>query len=563
MQACSRVFVALLFPPSPFHFIHWLHVLAALPAGHMQPQFLHQPPPVAVQPPAASRSEPAISSSASEIEEIRALVARSKQHLSDLGASSRVDSVAGAAAVSDANAGAASGFVGGARSFSWEARRTTVSKVRGVGGLSTSEAAQLIATHGGDAGLVERVLAKRLLSAANKAAGKAAGPSNATAAALAAAEAAERERAAGLLMDLPPMGKPSFEVVLGDGSMYFLGTRDDADVEAEAEACYAGSSASGAALMIGTVPPHALASGTGSGGSSGGGILGAPMAAIIREAQALRSRDAERQQRAAAAAAASMDDSAGDSFGADASGVGWSSSSGAGAMAAVPRPLSAPAGSSSGSSSGSGSSSSVLWVDKYAPRSFAELLSSEAVNRTVLRWVLLWNERVFTASRARAQRSEAANHARAAATGGSGSGAGAGTLAIANAPAGGGAGTGAAGAAGGNGVGAKRPSSAIGSFLAGPAAAKRMKETAAAGGAGGPTGGAAGGPQAAGAAAMPPWERQRVLLLCGPPGAGKTTLVSCNRCEGMRAEPGTCTAAAVPARCGGFFRFGVFSCRFL
>lgn len=492
---------------SPLH-----SLFCGLPcAAPVAPQTVIQAAPV--EPPAVSYGEPAITSGAADLDGLRELVARSRQHLSDLGASSRADS--GAAVIGDAGAGAASSFAGGARGFSWEARRATVNKARGVGGLSTSEAAQLIATHGGDAGLVERVLAKRLLSAANKATGKATGPANANAAALAAVEAAERERAAALLMDLPPLGAPSFEVVLGDGSMYFLGMRDDSDVEAEAAACYAGSSASGAALMIGTAAPHALAAGA---GSSSGGILGAPMAAIIREAQALRSRDAERQQRAAASAAARAD-SAGDAYEADAAATSSSSSSGAGA---VPRPLGAPGGSAGGSTSTS--TSSVLWVDKYAPRSFAELLSSEAVNRTVLRWVLLWNERVFTASRARAQRGEAANHARAAATGGSGSGAGAGALAIAHAPAGGGAGTGAAGAAG-NGVGAKRPSSAIGSFLAGPAAAKRMKETAAAGGAGGPAGGAAGGPAAAGAAAMPPWERQRVLLLCGPPGAGKTTLV--------------------------------------
>lgn len=37
----------------------------------------------------------------------------------------------------------------------------------------------------------------------------------------------------------------------------------------------------------------------------------------------------------------------------------------------------------------------ALWVDKYAPRTFADLLSSEQVNRNVLRWIKLWDDRVF------------------------------------------------------------------------------------------------------------------------------------------------------------------------
>ena len=39
---------------------------------------------------------------------------------------------------------------------------------------------------------------------------------------------------------------------------------------------------------------------------------------------------------------------------------------------------------------------SALWVDKYAPKKFAELLSSEFVNRNVMRWVKLWDPIVFS-----------------------------------------------------------------------------------------------------------------------------------------------------------------------
>ena len=36
-----------------------------------------------------------------------------------------------------------------------------------------------------------------------------------------------------------------------------------------------------------------------------------------------------------------------------------------------------------------------LWVDKYAPRAFVELLSDERLNRQVLRWLKQWNPLVF------------------------------------------------------------------------------------------------------------------------------------------------------------------------
>lgn len=36
-----------------------------------------------------------------------------------------------------------------------------------------------------------------------------------------------------------------------------------------------------------------------------------------------------------------------------------------------------------------------LWVDKYRPRSYLELLSDETVNRRLLHWLKLWDKIVF------------------------------------------------------------------------------------------------------------------------------------------------------------------------
>ena len=37
----------------------------------------------------------------------------------------------------------------------------------------------------------------------------------------------------------------------------------------------------------------------------------------------------------------------------------------------------------------------ALWVDNYAPRSFLELLSDEAINRAVVKWLKSWDAAVF------------------------------------------------------------------------------------------------------------------------------------------------------------------------
>eukprot|EP00899_Mesostigma_viride_P005430 jgi/Mesvir1/14889/Mv05494-RA.1 len=46
-------------------------------------------------------------------------------------------------------------------------------------------------------------------------------------------------------------------------------------------------------------------------------------------------------------------------------------------------------------SCGDGGGSNALWVDKYAPKSFVDLLSDEAVNRSVIRWLKSWDKCVF------------------------------------------------------------------------------------------------------------------------------------------------------------------------
>lgn len=54
--------------------------------------------------------------------------------------------------------------------------------------------------------------------------------------------------------------------------------------------------------------------------------------------------------------------------------------------------------SSSSSTSSSGSSTKKardLWVDKYGPRHFSDLLSPERTNRDVLRWIKSWDPAVF------------------------------------------------------------------------------------------------------------------------------------------------------------------------
>lgn len=137
-----------------------------------------------------------------------------------------------------------------------------------------------------------------------------------------------------------------------------------------------------------------------------------------------------------------------------------------------------------------------LWVDKYRPRKYIDLLSDEMTNRSLLFWLKMWDKVVFGKAFHSKQSQDSAN------TEGGGGGGGAG----------GGGGSGNGGAAGG-GVGAAS-NNQLNSFN------KRTGKFESNGG----------------------WRQrksrqalntnvdtlgrpmQKVALLCGPPGLGKTTL---------------------------------------
>ena len=43
----------------------------------------------------------------------------------------------------------------------------------------------------------------------------------------------------------------------------------------------------------------------------------------------------------------------------------------------------------------SNNNESLLWVEKFRPKNFLELLSDDGTNRTLLRWLKLWDKIVF------------------------------------------------------------------------------------------------------------------------------------------------------------------------
>ena len=136
---------------------------------------------------------------------------------------------------------------------------------------------------------------------------------------------------------------------------------------------------------------------------------------------------------------------------------------------------------------------SELWVDKYAPRVFTELLSDETTNRQVLQWLKAWDGCVFGDAKAAqpAGKAGAPAAARAAAS------------AAALAAAGGRGPTGRGSAGRGVGRGAGR-----GDAAAAYARQAALERAAAAKPQIGPDGRPV----------------ERLLLMCGPPGLGKTTL---------------------------------------
>lgn len=107
-------------------------------------------------------------------------------------------------------------------------------------------------------------------------------------------------------------------------------------------------------------------------------LLSAPLSVLQDQAE----RDALERALAAVEDRDMQEARAAEAERAAAAAGGPSSSSGAGAASAAARPHAA-------------SPPSLLWVDKYAPRSFMELLSDEQVNREVLKWVKSWHGVVF------------------------------------------------------------------------------------------------------------------------------------------------------------------------
>ena len=54
-------------------------------------------------------------------------------------------------------------------------------------------------------------------------------------------------------------------------------------------------------------------------------------------------------------------------------------------------------GKKGGTTAAAATTSSSLWVDKYAPKSFLDLLSDEQINRDVVKWLKTWDTCVFGA----------------------------------------------------------------------------------------------------------------------------------------------------------------------
>jgi hypothetical protein len=180
-------------------------------------------------------------------------------------------------------------------------------------------------------------------------------------ASLCGTDKAALERDASLLLERPPMGKECIEIALDDGSLCYLEVKDE-----NSEASFSSSTA------------RNFAASRRQGGNGVAGLLPIPMSALLKEVELLSAKDRERKMK--------EEMTRKDRDAAMAS------------MVSVHRPLGSGSGSSSSIRSGA-----ALWVDKYAPKNFPDLLSPETINRSVLKWIKMWDSRVFTQARAKAQ----------------------------------------------------------------------------------------------------------------------------------------------------------------
>ncbi|GBG89589.1 hypothetical protein CBR_g49379 [Chara braunii] len=177
-----------------------------------------------------------------------------------------------------------------------------------------------------------------------------------------------------------------------------------------------------------------------------------------------------------------------------------------------------------------------LWVEKYAPRTFTDLLSDEHINREVLRWLKQWDRCVFGEARTATSSEALAALRRPSAAPSSGPGRGRGRFGQWSQGGGGGA-RGGGGGLGGKGQGDRTVNANSRQGFANNGGWDRSKSGPGRGAQDGSSedtkgankggniwnkGSASGMPAAMDADGLRPAEK--VLLLCGAPGLGKTTL---------------------------------------
>ena len=152
-------------------------------------------------------------------------------------------------------------------------------------------------------------------------------------------------------------------------------------------------------LKVRTITATAASSSMGGGGGGGrsaelttpppGNLLRTPMATLMEKVterrviqRSLQTAEAERMAAAAAAAAEEEEEEEKEGAGSEQKGE-----------AGTPKRAESAGGDSKGKAAGAGGG--ALWVDKYAPEGFRDLLSDEKINREVLRAVKAWDPFVF------------------------------------------------------------------------------------------------------------------------------------------------------------------------